>query len=76
MSKNNQQPSPHLLNWQIAYVARELRHNKTVTLSCLKNETDIVLKQLSSFSNSSPIKMKTVKKPNSQEVLVEVFQIT
>lgn len=65
----------HLLNWQIAYAARELRHNKTVTLSCLKSETDLVFNQLSNFSNSSPIKMITASKPNSKEVLLEVFEV-
>ncbi|MBI3591332.1 MAG: hypothetical protein HY094_08170 [Candidatus Melainabacteria bacterium] len=65
---------PHLLNWQIAYAARELRHNKTVTLSCLKSEAGLVLEQLSSFSNASPIKTKTVNKPNSKEVYLEIIE--
>ena len=67
---------PHIVNWQIAYAARELRHNKTVTLSCLKSETDLVLRQLSSFSYSSPIKMNTAQKQNSNEVLLEIVETT
>ena len=73
---NNQQytkEAPHLLNWQIAYAARELRHNKTVTLSCLKSEAGLVFEQLSSFSNTSP-RMKTINKPNSKEVFLEIVE--
>lgn len=73
---NNKGQAPHLLNWQIAYAARDLRHNKTVTLSCLKSETGLVFEQLNSFSTQNPIKMKTTKKPNSQEVFLEIFQTT
>ncbi len=73
-NQNTKGQAPHLLNWQLAYAARELRHNKSVTLSCLTTETGLVFEQLSSFSTLSPIQMKTVKKPNSQEVLMEVFQ--
>ena len=65
---------PHLLNWQMAYAARELRHNKSVTLSCLKGEAGIVLQQLGSFSNSNPINTKTVNKPNSKEVFLEITE--
>lgn len=64
----------HLLNWQIAYAARELRHNKTVTLSCLKTDTDLVFNKISNFSNTSPIKMITTNKPNSKEVLLEISE--
>lgn len=71
---NTKEHTPHILNWQIAYAARELRHNKTVTLSCLKGETGLILEQLSSYSNTSPIKMKTVNKPNSKEVLLEIME--
>lgn len=65
---------PHILNWQIAYAARELRHNKTVTISCLKGETNLVLEQLNSFSSLNPIRAKTTEKPNSKEVYLEVFE--
>lgn len=65
---------PHVLNWQIAYAARELRHKKKVTLSCLKGDTNLILEQLCSFSNSSPVRTKTFSKPNSKEVLMEIFQ--
>ncbi|OGI18822.1 MAG: hypothetical protein A3B68_06210 [Candidatus Melainabacteria bacterium RIFCSPHIGHO2_02_FULL_34_12] len=73
---NNQKKGymPHVVNWQIAYAARELRHNKSVTLSCQDCEKDSVFEQLSSFSNSSHIVMKTVNKPNSSEVFVEFIE--
>lgn len=63
------------LNWQIAYAARELRHNKTVTLSCLQGEAGQVVEQLNTFSYTQPIKMKTLNKPNSKEVLLEIVEI-
>lgn len=72
--QNSKEYVPHLLNWQIAYTARELRHNKTVTISCLKSEAGLVLEQLSSFSNLSSIKSKTTYKPNSKEVYLEIFE--
>lgn len=71
---HNQQQVPHVLNWQIAYTARELRHKKKVTLSCLKGEAGLILEQICSFSNSSPIRTNTFPKPNSKEVLMEIFQ--
>lgn len=73
---NNQKKGymPHVVNWQIAYAARELRHNKSVTLSCLDCEKDFVYEQLNSFSNSSPIVMKTVNKANPGEVFVEFIE--
>lgn len=63
---------PHILKWQLAYAARELRHKKSVTVSCLSVETKEVLEQLSSFSNSYPIMTKAVPKPNSKEVFLEI----
>lgn len=72
---SSKEPVPHLINWQMAYVARELRHNKTVTLSCLKTEADDLLKQLGSFSNTGPIKTKVVNKPNSKEILLEIADL-
>ena len=69
-----QQHQPHVTNWQIAYAARELRHKKSVTLSCLSTECDHVFEQLSSFSNSNPIMMKTTDKPNSKEVFLEIVE--
>ena len=74
--KNRQQAKeqvPHLIKWQIAYAARELRHKKSVTVSCLSTETDLVLEQLSSFSNSYPRMTKSVPKPNSKEVFLEII---
>ena len=71
----SKQPVPHLANWQIAYVARELRQKKTVTISCLQSETSNVIEQLSSFSNSSPVMRKTISKPNSGEVFLEIVDI-
>ena len=66
--------APHILNWQIAYAARELRHNKTVTISCLKSEAGMVIEQLSQFSSPNPISMKTVNKPHSREVYLEIAE--
>ena len=71
---NNQSNNPQLLSWEIAYAARELRHNKTLTLSCLKDNTQELLKQLGSFSHSSPIMTKTSNKPNSNEVLLQIIE--
>lgn len=71
---NKKDQMPHITNWQIAYAARELRHNKSVTLSCLSAEKDIVFEQLSSFSNSKPIMMKSVNKPNSSEVFLQIAE--
>lgn len=73
--KNTRQRVPHIVNWRMAYAARELRHNKTVTISCLMGEADNILEQLNSFSNSGPIIMKTFAKPNSKEVLLEIADI-
>lgn len=74
---NNQyltkEKNPNITSWQIAYVARELRQKKQVTVSCLKNEMDIVLEQLSSFSNSNPKMTKSTTKPNSKEVYLEII---
>lgn len=64
-----------IVSWQIAYAARELRQKKTVTLSCQKNETALVLEQLSSFSNSNPQMTKATHKPNSQEVYLEIIDL-
>ena len=68
------EPVPHIINWQIAYAARELRHNKTVTLSCLQSEAGLVFEQINSFSNKSSITAKTVCKPNSKEVFLEIAE--
>ena len=67
--------TPHLLNWEIAYTARELRHNKTVTVSCLHSEVDTMLEQLNSFSRASQIKAKTVNKVNPKEVYLEITEM-
>jgi len=73
--KYSKQDMPHLVNWQMAYAARELRHNKTVTISCLSGEEGTILEQLNSFSNSGPIIMKSFKKPKSKEVLLEIADV-
>ena len=66
---------PHVVNWQIAYAARDLRIKKQATLSCLNSEKDLVLEQLGSFSNSNPIMTKSTNKPNSKEVYLEIVDI-
>ncbi len=58
--------------WEIAYVAKKLRQEKTVTLTCLQSETSLIIEMLRSFSNSNPILRQTICKPNSQEVLLEI----
>ena len=73
---NNKQQQPGILNWQIAYAARDLRHNKSITLSCLKSEASTVLEQISSFSNTSQITATTISKPNSNEVFLEIAERT
>ena len=72
---SNKEYIPHLVNWQLAYAARELRHNKSVTLNCSSSETDHIIKQISSFSNYGRIKTKAYKKPDSGEVLLEIMDI-
>ena len=72
----SKEPVPNnIINWQIAYAARELRQKKAVTLSCLQSETQRVLEQLSSFSNSSPVMTKSSNKPNSKEVFLEIIDV-
>ena len=60
------------VSWEMAYIARELRHKKKVTLSCLESETPIVLKQLNFFSSSGSITAKTFNIPSSKEVFMEI----
>ena len=71
-NQNNKKESTHIVKWQIAYAARELRQKKSVTLNCLEGECGLVLEQLKSFSNSYPVTMKTISKPNSREVFLEI----
>ncbi len=49
-----------LSGWQIAYVARQLRKEKRVTLTCHVGETDYLMEQLNTFSSSSPFISKSV----------------
>lgn len=63
---------PKLANWQIAYVARQLRKEKRVTLTCLENEAGFLMEQLNSFSNTNSLMSKTVNKPNSNEIFLEI----
>ena len=72
-NQNLKQDLPHVTKWQIAYAARQLRQRKSVTLSCLSNEKDLLLAELSSFSNSKPIMTNSINKPNSSEVFVEII---
>lgn len=58
--------------WQIAYAARELRHKKTVTLSCLKSERALVIEQMNSFSYKRPIITHTIEIPDSKEIYLEI----
>ena len=70
----NEQLIPHVKNWRIAYAARELRHNNSVTLSCLSQEKEMVLQELSLFSNSSPQVRNTIIKPDSKEIFLEIIE--
>ena len=70
MKNKNQQNL--MAPWRVAYLARELRHKKEVTLSCLKSEKDILIQQLTSFSNSGPLDTKSANKPNSREIYLEI----
>ena len=65
----------NIVDWQIAYAARELRQKKRVTLSCLESERALLLERLGSFSNSSPVMASTVNKPNSREVFLEIIDV-
>ena len=58
--------------WQIAYVAKKLRQENIVTITCLQSETPLIMEMLSAFSNSNPILKQSVCKPNSQEVCLEI----
>lgn len=69
-TKNNNQFK--LANWQAAYLARELRHKKSVAFSCLDTEADMFLEQLSFFSNSKPIMKTKEYKADSNEVFLEI----
>ena len=73
--RNLKEQAPHLIKWQIAYAARELRHKKSVTVSCLTHEATSVIEQLSSFSNSYPVMKKTLNKPGSKEVFIEIVDV-
>lgn len=65
----------YIATWQTAYLARELRKRKKVTLSCLKTEAGSLLEQLGSFSNSSPVLSQSTLKPNSNEMFVEIVDV-
>ena len=70
---NNNNKKGLSITWQIAYVARELRHKHKITITCLKSETTSILEQLSSFCNSKPIMTNSTVKPNSNnEVFLEI----
>ena len=58
--------------WQIAYVAKQLRQEKKVTITCLQSETPLIIEMLRAFSNSNPILRQSIGKPNSQEVFLEI----
>jgi hypothetical protein len=62
----------NLTCWQIAYIARDLRKQKTVTLSCHVGETDYLLEQINTFSSPAPVTSKMVGRPNSNEVFLEL----
>ncbi len=66
---------PHLTNWQVAYVARQLRKEKRVTVTCLMNEADSLIEQLNSFSSPNPFLSRTTNKPNSNEVYLEICNV-
>ena len=69
---NNESKWKYTKKWQIAYVAKKLRQEKKVTLTCLQSETPLIIELLSSFCNSNPVLRQTVCKPNSQEVFLEI----
>ena len=58
--------------WEIAYLAKKLRKERAITVSCLPNETGSVIEMLSSFSNSNPILKQTIFRQNSREVFLEI----
>lgn len=62
----------YVAKWQVAYAAKKLRKEKIVTITCSQGETMSIIEMLKSFSNSNPILNRMVKKPNSQEVLLEI----
>ena len=73
MKEQNSRSLPFgMENWQIAYLARELRHKKNIAFSCASHEADFIISQLSSFSNSAPIMKNKTNKPDSNLVYLEV----
>lgn len=73
MSYNPQDSGAFLgAKWQVAYLARELRHNKQVAFSCTQDEADMYFKELSSFYNSQPIMKSKQYKPGTKEVFIEI----
>ncbi|MBI1859173.1 MAG: hypothetical protein HYR97_08700, partial [Candidatus Melainabacteria bacterium] len=58
--------------WQTAYLAKELRQKKTITLSLSKQEADLLLQELRFFSNSSPIAMTKSYIGNKDQILMEI----
>ena len=71
----NNQLNSNVNDWEIAYIAKELRQKKRATLSCSDAERSTVLEKLSLFSNSSPILKNTFSMPHSNEVFMEIVEI-
>ncbi|OGI10422.1 MAG: hypothetical protein A3I68_07425 [Candidatus Melainabacteria bacterium RIFCSPLOWO2_02_FULL_35_15] len=69
---NNESKWKYTKKWQIAYVAKKLRQEKKVTLTCLQSETPLIIEMLRSFCNSNPVLRQAICKPNSQEVFLEI----
>ena len=73
MKEKNKRKLPFgMANWQIAYLARELRHKKNIAFSCASEEAEFIINQLSFFCNSAPIMKNKTKKPGSNLVYLEV----
>lgn len=66
---------PHVVKWQVAYAARELRQKKTITLSCFTTEASALIEELKTYSNCSPIMKKSIFEPNSNKVFVEIVDV-
>ena len=61
--------------WELAYAAKKLRQEHTVTLTCLPSETTGIIEILGSFSNSNPVLKNTIPKPHSKEVMLEIVNL-
>lgn len=62
----------NLLNWELAYWAKELRQNKSIKIICSMSEANDLYNGLQIFYNQSNLS-RSVTKKNHTEVMMEVM---